>query len=76
MLPTLQDTLFQATIDGFFELFIPHNSFIYIEHATLEFLALMCHVETKQIILVVTEESNVQKLFILQLTVNFDFNFY
>ena len=57
MLPTLQDTLFQATIHGTVELFIPHNSFIYFQHATLEFLALLCHVETKQIILVVTEDA-------------------
>ena len=72
-----QDILFQATIDGPFELFIPHNSFIYFQHATLEFLALLallCHVETKQMF--VTDDANVQQLIIVPFTTIFEFNLY
>ena len=76
MLPTLQDTLFQATIHGSFELFIPNNSVIYFQQTTLEFLALLCHVDTKQIILVATEDANVQQLIILRFVTTFKFNFY
>ena len=76
MLPTLQDTLLQATIYGSFELFISNKSVIYFQQTTLEFLALLCHVDTKQIILVVTEDANVQQLIIFRFITTFEFNFY